>query len=58
MKRAIKKLKKKPSCVFIDGNKLPKIKNYKLKSVVKGDQKIPAISAASMTLVPDPHMGS
>ena len=48
MKRAIKKLKKKPSCVFIDGNKLPKIKNYKLKSVVKGDQKIPAISAASI----------
>ena len=48
MKRAIKKLKKKPTHVLIDGNKLPKIKNYKLHSVVKGDQKIPSISAASI----------
>ncbi len=48
MKRAIKKLKKKPSLVLIDGNKLPKIKNYNLKSVIKGDQKIPSISAASI----------
>ena len=48
MKRAIMKLKKKPSLVLIDGNKLPIIKNYKLNSVVKGDQKIPSISAASI----------
>jgi ribonuclease HII len=48
MKRAIIKLKKKPSLVLIDGNKLPKIENYNLKSVVKGDQKIPSISAASI----------
>ena len=48
MKRAIKKLKKKPSLILIDGNKLPKIKNYKLKSIIKGDQKIPSISAASI----------
>ena len=48
MKRAIKKLKKKPSLVLIDGNKLPIIKNYKLNSVIKGDQKIPSISAASI----------
>ena len=48
MKRAIKKLKKKPSHVLIDGNKLPELKNYKLKSVIKGDQKIPSISAASI----------
>ena len=48
MKRAIKKLKKKPSLILIDGNKLPKIENYNLKSVVKGDQKIPSISAASI----------
>ena len=34
--------------IFIDGNKLPKIENYKLKSVIKGDQKIPSISAASI----------
>ena len=48
MKRAIKKLKKKPSHVLIDGNKLPEIKNYKLRSIIKGDQKIPSISAASI----------
>ncbi len=48
MKRAIKKLKKKPNLVLIDGNKLPKIKNYKMRSIIKGDQKIPSISAASI----------
>jgi ribonuclease HII len=48
MKRAVKKLKRKPSLVFIDGNKLPEIKNYKLRSIIKGDQKIPSISAASI----------
>ena len=48
MKRAVKKLKKKPTLVLIDGNKSPKIKNYKLKSIIKGDQKIPSISAASI----------
>ena len=48
MKRAIKKLKKKPALVLIDGNKLPEIKNYKLKSIIKGDQKISSISAASI----------
>ncbi len=48
MKRAIVKLKKKPSLVLIDGNKLPNIINYKLNSVIKGDQKIPSISAASI----------
>jgi ribonuclease HII len=48
MKRAIKKLKKKPSQVLIDGNKIPILKNYKMKAVVKGDIKIPAISAASI----------
>ncbi len=48
MKRAIKKLKKKPSVVLIDGNKLPDINNYKLSAIIKGDQKIPSISAASI----------
>jgi len=48
MKRAIKKLKKKPTLVLIDGNKIPEIKNYNMKSIVKGDQKIPTISAASI----------
>ena len=48
MKRAVKKLKKKPMLVLVDGNKLPEIKNYNLRSIIKGDQKIPAISAASI----------
>ena len=48
MKRAIKKLEKKPTLVLIDGNKLPEIKNYKLRSIIKGDKKIPSISAASI----------
>lgn len=48
MKRAIKKLKKKPDLVLIDGNKSPQMQYYKLKSIIKGDQKIPSISAASI----------
>jgi len=48
MKRAIKKLKRKPTHVLIDGNKTPELKNYNLKSVIKGDKKIPSISAASI----------
>ena len=41
MKRAILKLKKKPSLVLIDGNKLPNLKNYKLEYVIKGRSKNP-----------------
>ena len=48
MERSIKKLKSKPSLIMIDGNKLPIMNGYKLKSIVKGDQKIPEISAASI----------
>ena len=48
MKRAIIKLKRKPQVILIDGNKLPEIKNYRLKCIIKGDQKIPSISAASI----------
>tara|TARA_Y100000590_G_scaffold363662_1_gene421447 strand:+ start:1204 stop:1782 length:579 start_codon:yes stop_codon:yes gene_type:complete len=48
MKRAIKKLKKKPKLILIDGNKIPKIKSYQLKYVIKGDEKIAEISAASI----------
>ena len=48
MKRAIKKLKKKPSQVLVDGNKVPLMNNYKIKAIIKGDKKIPAISAASI----------
>ena len=35
MTRAIKKLKKKPSLVLVDGNKLPDLKNYNLKYIIK-----------------------
>ncbi len=48
MKRAVIKLKKKPKIVLIDGNKAPKIKNYIIKNIIKGDLKIPEISAASI----------
>ncbi len=48
MKRSIKKLKLKPSIILIDGNKLPDMTDYNLKCVIKGDQKIPEISAASI----------
>ena len=48
MKRAIEKLKIKPNLILIDGNKSPKIKNCLVKSVIKGDQKIKEISAASI----------
>ena len=48
MKRAIIKLNKKPTIILVDGNKSPKILSYKIKSIIKGDQKIPSISAASI----------
>jgi ribonuclease HII len=48
MKNAILQLKKKPGLVLIDGNKAPELKNYNLETIIKGDQKIPAISAASI----------
>ena len=48
MRRAIKKLKKKPTLILIDGNKVPIMENYNLRSIIKGDQKIPTISAASI----------
>ena len=48
MRRCIKKLKIKPSLTIIDGNKLPKMPGYELKFVVKGDQKVSEISAASI----------
>ena len=47
-KKQPKKLNFKPSLTLVDGNKIPKINGYKIKSVVKGDQKISEISAASI----------
>ena len=47
MKRAIDKLKKKPDHILIDGPFAPKgLKNYK--TIIKGDQKIKCIGAASI----------
>ncbi len=47
MKRAIEKLTIKPSLILIDGNFAPKgLKNFK--TVINGDEKIKAISAASI----------
>jgi len=47
MKRAIEKLVTKPELILIDGNFAPKgLKNYK--TVIKGDEKIKCISAASI----------
>ena len=48
MKRAVKKLKKKPSKVLVDGNTIPEMDNYVVRAIIKGDKKIPAISAASI----------
>jgi len=48
MKRAIKKLKIKPNLILVDGNKSPKIKNHQIRTIIKGDQKIKEISAASI----------
>ena len=47
MKRAILKLPKKPRLILIDGNFAPKgIQNFK--TIIKGDEKIKCISAASI----------
>ena len=48
MKRAINNLKHKPNIILIDGNHAPKNLGYQYKTIVRGDEKIPAISAASI----------
>ena len=48
MKRAIKKLNKKPNLILVDGNHVPKINNIKIKAIIRGDETIPPISAASI----------
>ena len=48
MKRAIQRLSVYSETILIDGNKVPDMPNYALEAIVKGDQKIPAISAASI----------
>jgi len=48
MKRALNKLKRKPSIAYIDGLFAPKIKKIKCKTFIKGDEKISCIAAASI----------
>ncbi len=47
MKRAVEALDIKPDKVLVDGNKLPKL-DIPAEAIVKGDDLIPAISAASI----------
>ena len=47
MKRAILKLSKKPDLVLVDGIFAPQVQN-KCKTIIKGDEKIKCISAASI----------
>ena len=48
MKRALNKLKIKPSIAYIDGIFIPKDITLKCKTFIKGDEKISCISAASI----------
>ena len=48
MKRALNKLKKKPSIAYVDGCFVPKKMKIKCKAIVKGDEKIASIAAASI----------
>ena len=47
MKRAVEGLRLKPHKVLVDGNRLP-VLNILAEAIVKGDAKVPAISAASI----------
>ena len=47
MKRAILGLRLEPNLILVDGNRIPKM-NRRINAVVKGDDKIAAISAASI----------
>ena len=48
MKRALNKLKLKPSLAYIDGLFVPKNTKIKCKNFVKGDEKVVCIAAASI----------
>lgn len=47
MKRAVEQLDVQPEYVLVDGNRLPRW-YYRAAAVVKGDSRVPAISAASI----------
>ena len=48
MKRAINNLKHRPKIILVDGTHAPKNMVYHFKTIIRGDEKIPAISAASI----------
>jgi len=48
MKRAVKNLTIKPDSVLVDGNRTPDLGGVPCSAIVKGDSKVPAISAASI----------
>lgn len=48
MKRAIERLSIKPELALIDGNRCPKELSVRARAIVKGDDRIPVISAASI----------
>ena len=47
MRRAVEGLRLKPALVLVDGNRLP-VLDILAEAIVKGDSKVPAISAASI----------
>jgi len=47
-KNAVTGLQKKPDIVLIDGDKKPNLTGYNVETIVRGDQKVPCISAASI----------
>lgn len=47
MRRAVEGLRLKPKLVLVDGNRLP-VLSIRAEAIVKGDSKVPAISAASI----------
>ena len=47
MKRAILKLSKKPDLILVDGKFIPKV-SFLCKAIIKGDEKVKCISAASI----------
>jgi len=48
MKRAVNNLNIKPDRVLVDGNRTPDLGGVPCSAIVKGDAKVPAISAASI----------
>ena len=48
MQQAVLALKIKPSIVLVDGKQKPNLPDYNVKAIIKGDDKVEVISAASI----------